>query len=76
MADKESPLIYICYPCTAKVDLTYLFAYGKWSKGKCENCGEFLPRVQIERIRFTKLMEDYVPPPEEDEDAGEDSSLV
>jgi len=76
MTDKESPLIYICYICAAKVNLTYLFAYGTWSKGKCAECGEFLPRVQVERVRFTKLMEEYVEPPEEDEDVGEDNGLV
>lgn len=76
MAEKESPLMYVCYTCSTKANLTYLFAYGRWSKGACDQCGEFLPRVQVERVRFTKLMEEYVEPPEEEEDAREDPGVV
>ena len=58
MTEEESPLIYVCYSCLSKINMTYLFSYGNWSKGKCDNCGEYKPRVQIERCRFDKLMED------------------
>ena len=58
MTEEESPLIYVCYSCLTKVHLAHMFSYGSWSKGKCEICGEHKPRVQIERVRFNKLMED------------------